>query len=83
MDFEDAEARPITEGERLVGDFAVSPDGERVAFTFRTENHRNDGYRSEIALVDVAGGEIRRLTDNAAPESSLAWHPDGERLLFR
>ncbi|MEJ2503766.1 MAG: S9 family peptidase, partial [Gemmatimonadota bacterium] len=87
VDFDDAESRPITAGDRLVGDFAISPDGARVAFTFRTENLRNDGYRSEIALVPVVGeddepGEIRVLTDNAAPESSLLWHPDG-RLLFR
>jgi dipeptidyl aminopeptidase/acylaminoacyl peptidase len=83
LDFDDADARPITEGDRLIGDFAISPDGQHVAFTFRTENHRNDGYRSEIALVDVEGGEIRQITDNAAPESSIAWHPDSERLLFR
>ena len=86
VDFDDADARPVTSGDRLVGDFAIDPAGARVAFTFRTENHRNDGYRSEIALVELrdAGepGEIRMLTDNAAPETSLQWHPDG-RLLFR
>ncbi len=81
VDFDDAESRAITEGERLIGDFAIAPDGERVAFTFRTQNHRNDGHLSEIALVDVAGGEVRVLTENEAPESSLLWHPDG-RLLF-
>ncbi|MFP4624673.1 MAG: prolyl oligopeptidase family serine peptidase [Gemmatimonadota bacterium] len=84
VDFDDAESRPILtdDVDRLIGDFAVSPHGDRVAFTFRTENHRNDGYRSEIALVDVEGNEVRVLTDNEAPETSLAWHPDG-RLLFR
>jgi dipeptidyl aminopeptidase/acylaminoacyl peptidase len=114
VDFDDAESRPITRGDRMVGDFAVAPDGRRVAFTFRTENYRNAGYRSEIALTEILsdeaaapdapsdagaeaepgepGGEaaeaerrvaeITVLTDNAAPESSLQWHPDG-RLLFR
>lgn len=53
VDFDDAESRPITRGDRLVGDFAVAPDGRRVAFTFRTENHRNDAYRSEIALTEI------------------------------
>lgn len=82
VDFDSAQSRPITEGERRVGGFAVSPDGERVAFSYRTENFRNAGNRSEIALVDVAGGEIRDLTDNAAPEGSLAWSPDGRTLTF-
>lgn len=79
---EGVEARPLTEGERIVGDFAVAPGGDRVAFTYRTENHRNDAFRSEIALVDVETGEVRDLTDNEAPESDLAWSPDGSRLAF-
>ncbi len=83
VDFEDNEARALTEGERIVGEFAVSPEGDRVAYTFRTENRRNDGHLSEIALVDVASGEVRVLTDNDAPESGLTWAPDGRALLFR
>lgn len=81
-DPDSGEARPLTRGERIVGEFAVSPSGDRVAFTYRTENHRNDPHRSEIAVVDVATGEIRDLTDNEAPESDLAWSPDGGRLAF-
>jgi dipeptidyl aminopeptidase/acylaminoacyl peptidase len=83
IDFEDRDARPITEGERIIGGFAVSPEGGRVAYTFRTENRRNDGHLSEIALVDVASREIRVLTDNEAPESGLTWAPDGRSLLFQ
>jgi dipeptidyl aminopeptidase/acylaminoacyl peptidase len=83
VDLEDNAARPITEGERIVGGFAVSPDGGRVAYTFRTENRRNDGNLSEIALVDLASREIRVLTDNNAPESGLTWLPDGRSLLFQ
>ena len=82
IDFDDAEARPITSGDRLIGDFAVAPEGGRVAFTYRTENHRNDGHRSEIAIVPVDGGEVRTLTSNEAPESGLQWTPDGRALLF-
>ncbi len=81
-DFDDADARPITSGERIVGDFDVDPAGERVAFTFRTEDRRNDEFRSEIAVVGMDGGEIRELTHNEAPESGLRWTPDGTSLLF-
>ncbi len=78
-----AQAYPVTEGERRVGEFAVAPDGERVAFTYRTENHRNAQYRSEIALVELGGGgEIEDLTDNNAPESRVRWSPDGGTLTF-
>jgi dipeptidyl aminopeptidase/acylaminoacyl peptidase len=75
-------ARPLTQEERIVGGFDVSPDGRRVAFTYRVEDHRNEGHRAEIALVDVESGEVRDLTDNRAPESDLAWAPDGSRLAF-
>ncbi len=82
VDFDSTRTRPITEGDRIIGDFAVSPVGDRIAFTYRTENFRNKGYLSEIALVAVEGGEIRDLTENRAPESRLDWSPDGRTLTF-
>ena len=82
IDFDDAEARPITAGERLIGDFAIAPGSDRIAFTYRTENHRNDAHRSEIAVVSLEGAEVRTLTSNEAPESALQWTPDGRSLLF-
>jgi dipeptidyl aminopeptidase/acylaminoacyl peptidase len=81
-DPDSAAERPITRGERIIGDFDVAPVGDRVAFTFRTENRRNADYLSEIAVVDVASGAVRQLTHNQAPESRLAWSPDGKSLLF-
>jgi Tol biopolymer transport system component len=83
IDFDDNDARPVTDGERIIGQFAVSPAGDRVAYTFRTENRRNDGHLSEIALVDIASRETRVLTDNDAPEGGLTWAPDGRSLLFQ
>ena len=76
------EARRLTAGNLRIGQFVVAPGADRVAYTYRSENRRNDGYLSEIALLDVATGEARDLTDNEAPESSLAWSPDGTRLAF-
>ncbi len=81
-DSEGAQARRLTAGTLRIGQFAVAPGGGRVAYTYRHENRRNDGYLSEIALMDAATGETRDLTDNEAPESSLAWSPDGTRISF-
>jgi dipeptidyl aminopeptidase/acylaminoacyl peptidase len=82
VDFDSAQSEPLTEGHRMIGDFVVAPDGRSVAFTYRTEDRRNDGFRSEIAVVDVATKEIKTLTHNEAPESRLAWSPDNRTLTF-
>ncbi len=80
VDVASGEEKRLTDGDRLVGAFSISPDGSKVAFTARTENRRNQGNLSEIWLLDTAGGDVRRLTDNQAPEGNLQWAPDGRRL---
>ena len=82
LDSEDSEATRLTTGNLRIGQFAVAPGAERVAYTHRSENRRNDGNLSEIAVLDVATGEARDLTENGAPENSLAWSPDGTQLSF-
>lgn len=55
---------------------ALSPDGERIAFT----TVRDDN--PEIYMMDVDGSNIRRLTNDAAVDEYPAWSPDGEWLAF-
>lgn len=82
IDVESGEIRRLTEAEHRIGSFDVAPDGERIAFTVRTENRRNQSNLSEIHLLDAASGETRRLTENRAPEGRLTWAPDGRRLAY-
>ncbi len=78
----DRQERRVTRGQMMVGDFEPSPDGRRVAFTYRRDNARNGQYRSEVAVVDVASGDQVDLTRNEAPEGDLRWSPDGTRVSF-
>jgi dipeptidyl aminopeptidase/acylaminoacyl peptidase len=73
---------PVLEEDLLIGGFDVSPDGNRILFTASTSNRRNDGYLSEIWLLDVAEKSKVRLTENKAPERSPVWAPDGKRFAF-
>jgi TolB protein len=64
-----------------------SPDGTRIAFT----SYRDDFGRTcfhecstsgEIYLLDVEGGEAKRLTESEADDRSPAWSPDGSFVAF-
>ncbi|MYG82030.1 MAG: hypothetical protein F4187_09850, partial [Gemmatimonadetes bacterium] len=84
VDVEEApvQASRLTAEGRIVGDFAPSPDGNHLAYTYRTENRRNAGHLSEIAILSTVSGDEELLTANDAPESQLAWSPDGASITF-
>ena len=56
---------------------AFSPDGRALAFV-----RQSAGYIADIYLMQVAGGETRRLTYNDQPTRGLAWTPDGREIVF-
>jgi TolB protein len=58
---------------------AFSPDGRRVAFRSYLNGDDPDG---EIMIVDAAGGNLRRLTDNTVEEGYPAFSADGRSLFF-
>jgi TolB protein len=55
---------------------AWSPDGTQVAFiSARAGNW-------ELYLIEIATGQERRLTDDAALDIAPAWSPDGKQIAF-
>jgi Tol biopolymer transport system component len=57
-----------------------SPDGRQVAFGgFDT---RADGGRSAMFVVDLEGGEPRRVTEWGQVIASVDWSPNGEWIAF-
>lgn len=53
-----------------------SPDGERLAFV------ANEGGTMDLFTVEVASGEVRRLTDDPWAELHPDWSPSGDRIAF-
>ncbi|MFQ5743212.1 MAG: prolyl oligopeptidase family serine peptidase [Acidobacteriota bacterium] len=82
FDVESKKEEKITDEQFIVGSFDVSPDGQRLAFTARYTNRRNDADKSEIYIVNVADKMKTQLTHNHAPEGGLLWAPDGKTFLF-
>lgn len=64
------EHKKLTDG---VEDFALSPDGKKIAFINRGE---------VFAVSAKDGGDATRLTTTAGRESQPAWLPDNHRVIY-
>ncbi|MGI9667339.1 MAG: S9 family peptidase [Acidimicrobiia bacterium] len=75
--FDGSSARRLTSG---VGDRSPrwSPDGQTLAFLRKGDGEQD---KPQLALLPVAGGEARTVTDCALGVSSIEWSPDGTRIL--
>jgi dipeptidyl aminopeptidase/acylaminoacyl peptidase len=65
-----------------VSDPQVSPDGRLVAFVMSELDLAEDRRRTDLWVVDVEGGESRRLTTHPAGDFNPRWSPDGAQLYF-
>jgi Tol biopolymer transport system component len=55
---------------------AWSPDGRRIAFSGLA------GGVSDLFVVDLPGGTVRKLTDDGFTDLSPSWAPDSRRLVW-
>lgn len=67
----------ITSGIMDELDPAWSPDGTKIAFVSYPENEL-----SEIYVMEIATGEVKRLTVAPGVDGKPAWSPDGTKIAF-
>jgi dipeptidyl aminopeptidase/acylaminoacyl peptidase len=75
-----ADGRPpwrLTAGTKSDTTPRWSPDGRRLAFVSNRE-----GQKSQLYLIDIRGGEARRLTNMPQGASDPAWSSNGKRIAF-
>ena len=56
---------------------AWSPDGSKIAFAGQS----NDG-KSDLFVLDVASGDLARVTNDRYTDADPSWSPDGTSLVF-
>lgn len=79
------EKRPLNPDDILnftcVGDPRLSPDGSKLAYVKQFFDHETHESKTNIFLIDFAGGTTKQLT-NSGKDSSPRWSPSGDRIAF-
>ena len=74
--------RTLASGAFNVGSFQWSPDGTRIVFDHSV--NPSPGFRgsSDISIVAVGDGTVRKLVSQEGPDTNPVWSPDGTRIAF-
>ncbi|MDX2035706.1 MAG: oligopeptide:H+ symporter [Isosphaeraceae bacterium] len=69
-------------GVKSVSDPQVSPDGKLVVYVVSEYDPAAGKSNADLWIVQVEGGEPRRLTATPGPDTHPRWRPDGREIAF-
>ncbi len=82
VDAGDGSITPISPAGLHIWEFAVSPDGRRVAAVASDEPYEWDWYQARLVVFDVGGSEARTIHTTWRQLAKPTWSPDGFEVAF-
>ncbi len=84
-------ARDLTPGNHDVPPFnlggqdlyAISPDGQEVAYTSNIDEVEATSTNNEIFLIPINGGTAKKISNSPGNDNTPAYSPDGQHLAWR
>ncbi|MDL2315282.1 S9 family peptidase [Bacteroidales bacterium OttesenSCG-928-C19] len=65
-----------------LGEYAVSPDNNLVAYTCTYYDVQENKGNAEIYVMNIDGTDVKRITTTPENEFNLEWTPDSKKLLY-
>jgi len=78
----DKKAKLAHPGDWGVGEIAVSPDGNSVAYVTNYTGEVNDYHKADVWVLALETGETRQLTDGPGGKFHPVWTPNSQSILF-
>ena len=72
----------LTDSTIHVRNFAISPDGRSIAFTFSSDPLINSFMNTDIAVLDLNDGSTEVIIKNSSADFAMDWSPDSRYLLY-
>src|SRR5215813_4446330 len=63
--------------------YAISPDGQEVAFTSNIDEVEATSTNNELFIVPITGGPPKKLSNSPGSDSTPLYSPDGKWLAWR
>ena len=82
IDVATKEAKKLTSGQMVIGNFEWSPDGTAIAYDHRTDSDPSNSGSADISVLDLSTGKSRALITQEGPDTNPHWSPDGGRIAF-
>lgn len=75
-------ATRLTEGKFTVTGYAVSPDGNHVAFTHQPNPLINSSMKADISVLELSSKKVTKVVANPSSDFFQDWSPDSKEILF-